>query len=259
VLFDYFNAKIIDPDRWFGIEANSGAAILESTRELKSEPIYGYRGLHIVSRVYGSTQIGDSGITFGGTRLYFKDGTNLRTIEAKIQVKRYEAIGCSSNPAATEVRARIGGAFFNTTLTPTPGSWVNDVLAIVAIRRRSDSTDPPKVLELIGYSYECLDESCSSGNLLDYQVFGTARLGQRVKLRITWDPDNSRFIFQKGKEPPVFSPYGVPNNALPGASNGGGKRLGFSHNIPNCTTAPRPMAYMEAFFDDVKVNGSAAP
>jgi hypothetical protein len=29
--------------------------------------------------------------------------------------------------------------------------------------------------------------------------------------------------------------------------------------VPTCTTTPRPMAFIEAWFDDVMVNASAAP
>jgi hypothetical protein len=37
------------------------------------------------------------------------------------------------------------------------------------------------------------------------------------------------------------------------------KRLGAVHFDPNCTATPRPVASIEALFDDVMVNESAAP
>jgi hypothetical protein len=36
------------------------------------------------------------------------------------------------------------------------------------------------------------------------------------------------------------------------------KRLSVVHFVPNCTATPRPVAFIEAFFDDMMVNESAA-
>jgi hypothetical protein len=52
------------------------------------------------------------------------------------------------------------------------------------------------------------------------------------------------------------APYTVPDTTPPGIQV---KLLDAIHFVPNCTTTPRPMAFIDAMFDDVMVNASAAP
>jgi hypothetical protein len=85
-------------------------------------------------------------------------------------------------------------------------------------------------------------------------------LNKKVKLRITWDPDNNQFIFQKGKDAEVYISYaGYSNANIPGASNGGSKRLQIQNILPNCTVEPRLMGYIDASFDNIKVNELTPP
>ena len=77
-----------------------------------------------------------------------------------------------------------------------------------------------------------------------------------AKLRVQWDRDNHRFIFQRDDNAEVFAPYTVSDSAPPGIQV---KLLDALHLVPNCTATPRPMAFIEALFDDVMVNASAAP
>jgi hypothetical protein len=48
----------------------------------------------------------------------------------------------------------------------------------------------------------------------------------------------------------------VADTAPPGIA---AKVLNAMHFVPNCPATPRPMAFIEAWFDDVMVNESAAP
>ena len=54
-----------------------------------------------------------------------------------------------------------------------------------------------------------------------------------------------------------MTPVELPDTRPPATSNGGNKALEFAHFIANCTVVPRPVALMEAFFDDVLINESA--
>ena len=80
--------------------------------------------------------------------------------------------------------------------------------------------------------------------------------GEMVRLRVQWDRDNHRFIFQRDDDPEVLAPYTVSDSAPPGIQV---KLLDALHFVPNCTATPRPVAFIEALFDDVMVNESAAP
>ena len=151
VLYDDFEGKFLTPDKWLCGEASTPAiAIQESSRQIKKEPVYGYKGLNILNRARGATS-SNSGTYFTATRLTIPDGSAVETIQATIQVKRIEAVGCSGNLEPTEVRARMSGYFFNTDV-PEPGSALNDVQAFIMVRRLSNSDAAAKVLDVIGLS-----------------------------------------------------------------------------------------------------------
>jgi hypothetical protein len=102
----------------------------------------------------------------------------------------------------------------------------------------------------------CDDAGCFVATLLDSGDLGPIKKGKIAALRLQWDPENDQFIFQRDDEPEIFSQYAVSDTASPGAPF---KRLQVIHFVENCTTEPRPVAFMEAFFDDVFVNESAGP
>jgi len=72
-------------------------------------------------------------------------------------------------------------------------------------------------------------------------------------LRLQWDQDNHRFIFQRDDDPEVFAPYTLADTAPPWGRR---KGLRIVYGAANCTTI-RSEAFMEAFFGDVFVNESA--
>ena len=263
VLYENFNAKsnILDPEKWFGSESyNAGDRGLESARQIKKEPLFQYMGLNIFNRTYGSTG-SDSGVSFVFNRVFFRNGGNIDSIKATVQVKKVEVTGCTANPSESEAQARIGGMFFNTG-PRTAGDTTNDVWASIYVKRSSTSTDPANVLEIIGEVSHCNNSGCSDATPIGTQDLGTVKLNKRVILRITWDPQNDRFIFQKGRDPEVYITYDpniYPDSLPPGASAGGSKRLDVAQYVANCTTLPRPVGFMDVFFENVYVNESAAP
>ena len=213
------------------------------------------KSLHLLNRVYGNTG-SDTGESAGGTRLEFADGDIITAIKATVQVNNITAAGCSTNPTTnTRTRARLGGRFFNTGV-PTPGSSLNDVFAFVGIQLRSDSTDKPGTLEVIGRVVKCNDSSCFTNTKLDQQTLGAIKVKKKADLSIQWDKTNHQFIFQFGKLAPVISTYTVPDTSPAGDPT---KGLDLNHRIANCTVEPRPVAFVDVSFDNVLVNQSAAP
>jgi hypothetical protein len=258
VVYDKFESKYLDPDLWFGFgSVTTGGFVLEAGRQIKTEPTSGSKALYMSYRGYAGTG-SDSGVVRLLNRLTFIDGGNINTIQAKVLVKKVEAVGCAANSDNTEVQARLGGFFFSTSDTPTPGDATNDVFASIALRRSSASTSKPDVLELIGSAFHCSNASCTTGEDVGTEKdLGTVLLGQRVKLQITWDQANHQFLFQKGKSSPVslpYNPFTFPDTSAPGAENGGLKRLDVFEFVANCTSQPRPVGHMEVYFDDVSVN-----
>ena len=73
-------------------------------------------------------------------------------------------------------------------------------------------------------------------------------------LRVQWDRDNHRFIFQRDDDLEVFAPYTLSDTAAP---RGRRKGLRIVYGAATCTTS-RPEAFIEALFGDVFVNEAAA-
>jgi len=156
VLYDGFQTKFLDPGKWVGDDYSiPEGLLLESSRLIKIDEDYG-RVLSIMNRGYGTTG-SDIGTSVTSTRLIVRNGLGVKTIVATVQVKAVKTVACDDSLEVTNARARIGGYFFNTTDTPTPGSSLNDVLAYIAIERSLDSSDPADVLAINGRARRCLD------------------------------------------------------------------------------------------------------
>ena len=250
VPYDDFNATQIDPDKWFGIECGPEprSAGTEAIRQIQDNR------LRLVYRAYGRTD-SDRGRSRNEFLLMFHNSAAVTAIKATVQVTDAAATSCPGNPEATISWANIGGRFFGTAPS-TPGSAANDVAATIRLVRRSDSTDPPDVLRVRSSVFHCANRPCTAGSTLYFQDLGPVKLGEMVRLRVQWDRDNHRFIFQRDDDPEVLAPYTVSDSAPPGDQF---KRLSAVHFVPNCTATPRPVAFIEALFDEVMVNESAAP
>jgi hypothetical protein len=236
--YDDFMATNIAPDKW----RDGGEAI----RELRDNQ------LHLVFESHGQTD-SNRGRPRETFVQIFRDSAAVTAIQAKVRVTDVKAQGCSSNPAPTVASAMIGGVFFG---TPTGGSGgtVRDTVAFIGVG--SDSSASSDMLWTRSTVYFCANRDCTYGTELHGQFMGAVKRGETVTLRIQWDRDNHRFIFQRGDAPEVIAPYAVSDTEPPGTPV---KFLSAMHFVPNCTTTPRPMAYIEAWFDDVRVNASAAP
>jgi hypothetical protein len=250
VLYDDFNSKFIDGNKWFGGEVRSGAVVLlEYVREIKENR------LHMVDRTLGDPT-SDKGISRGYNNLRFTNEGRITAMKATVQVNDVEAKGCRANPAPTPAGLQILGSFFNTTPSPTPNSQKNDVIAWIGIQRRSNSTDKPNVLEVNYMVVECVDSNCIPSNPLDKGFLGLVMTGAVTELSIRWDQPNHQFIFQMDLQSAVFSPYKVADVSPPGS---GFKQLDLGHFVANCKGEPRSTAFMDAYFLKVFVNEKRSP
>jgi hypothetical protein len=245
VPYDDFNAAHIDPDKWFGFE--SAGPGTEAIRQLQDQR------LSLVYRSYGKTD-SDSGNPRNDSFLALRNSAAVTALQATVQVNDAAATGCSSNPEATLATAGLLGFFFNTA-TPTPGSSENGVVAFIGIARASDAKDPPDVFGAVSIVFHCTNADCTAGSELHVKELGPVKRGEMARLRVQWERNNHQFIFQRDDNPEVVAPYTVSDTAPPGAQF---KALYTMHLVPNCTVTPRPVAFIEALFDDVMVNESAA-
>jgi len=251
VPYDNFSTFFLNPDKWIGQEPNTGVLILENSRE----NVLGH--LHFRSRVYTDS---DGGGGFGGSRLNFAEADKVTAIKAKVQVLYVEAKGCATDPTNKFSRAavRLGGYFFNTGPPPTTaGSAVNDVNAAVSVQRLSNSTDKPYILKVVAFVVKCLNSNCTQTTPIGSVDLGTTSLWSTVSVSIQWDKDNNQFIFALDGNPKTPISYGNLSDTLPPGLNQ--KRIEAQLFLPNCTGEPQPVAFIDAFLDDVYVNQGAAP
>jgi hypothetical protein len=71
-----------------------------------------------------------------------------------------------------------------------------------------------------------------------------------------WLPSTNRFHFRLNAGAKFVAPYAVGDSLLP-ANSFLKRRLGVFQSVPNCTTSPRPTAFMRTLVDNVFVNTAA--
>ncbi len=241
VLYDDFSNPLIDPAKWVGGE------IFGTGRE--TIRVISGGQLHLSYRSYGSTA-SDTGNQSGFLNLFFINPATITTIRATARVNSFQATGCSTPGSfATGVRAEIHGRFFNTG-TPTLGSSLGDVFAHIYLLKLSNEGSV-QVLADVG---QCSNAFCSQGNILGIQSLGSVSLGTTTTLLMQWDQPNHRFIFQRDDQPLAFIPYAVSDTAPPSLQF---KILDVNNFVANCTATPRPVGFLDVFYDNVYLNSTA--
>ena len=225
--YDVFSGTQIDDTRWLATER---------MRVIKPGLLYTNQ------RDLGS-QTSDSGYITFSQSTEFDEPARVKQMSASINVTNWDVQGCASNlDSVTSARARIIGSFFNAG-PRTEGSQLNDVFAQARVYRDSASTDASGVLRVQGYVNICTASDCSVSTTIGSADMGTTSLGQAVKLRVDWDQANKRFIFTR-------------DALAPGLAY---KNLQTYTSLANCFSGPRTSARIDANFDNVAVNASAAP
>src|SRR5262249_1622653 len=97
--------------------------------------------------------------------------------------------------------------------------------------------------------------NCKASTWLHSRMLGPVRRREMATLRVQWDGDNHRFIFQRDDDLEVFAPYTLSDTAPPGRQR---KGLRIVYEVANCTPPSHPVAFIEALFNNVLVNASAA-
>jgi len=237
-LYDDFSGKFIDPDKWF-VGQDCGdvdRGYRECVLEIKGGQ------LRQKSRSYGYTN-SDSGFSFSGVFLEIPNPSGITSLKADVVVKDVEVTGCPDNVSVEgQTRARLGGLFFNVNGT--------DIGATINLQRFPNV--PKNTLRVDAFTDGLADSSCPTGCFV---AMGTVSKGERVSISVTWEQTNHRFKFTLLKTTPAqevtqFISYTESDTTPPTESS---RVLSVNNVAPNCTSAPRPVAYMEAFFDNVSV------
>jgi hypothetical protein len=250
-LYDSFQGKSIDPDKWEPDGSkNTPRDSFDLVREVSGN------SLRMLNRIYAGNST--------SVRVRFPDPRAVTAIAIEGKVKDWELIGCDDLDDRTRIRAlRANGFFFNTIADGGLGPFnsTGDVLASIHVERRADSEDPPGVLRVVAFVYVCPDSGCGDGGeILFKEDLGEYKVGADIKLFMQWVDMYNYFIFQRDNEPEETYTYDpVLNKGEPGLPR---KRLGISPRVKACMVMPgdpQPVAFVETRIDKVFVNESAFP
>jgi hypothetical protein len=241
VLYEDWAAERIDPARWRVFSLGADSSVYEVVRQIADGQ------LHHALRTYGGTQ-DDLGTQAGTNAVGFAQG-GFTAVQWDTAVHGYGLQGCptpGAQPSALQVDLRM--QLFNDGSSPGPGDVTGHVDTRVRLTRRSDSMDPPEVVQAIGLVTRCNVPDCSTRDVLGEVGLGPALLGQVNTFRMLWDPVLSRIEFQRNAEPPVHIGYSVPVVTRLMARTWQVLAIG-----ANCTASPRPFAEVSATLDNILV------
>jgi hypothetical protein len=250
VPYDDFNATSINPDRWLGAQSSSAFPHwgTEAIRQIQDHQ------LRLMYRSYGSTTAATGTIRSEFT-LMVRNSAAVTAMQAAVTVTDAVATGCPGSGENTVTRAGLGGRFFGGAAS-TPEGEVRDMVAFIGITRLSGAPDPADVFQAQSIVFYCANRPCTVGLTLHSRDLGPIKRGETARLRVQWDRTHGQFIFQRDEQPEVFAKYAVSEIVPAGNPS---KLLNAMQFVPDCTATPRPMAFIDALFDDVMVNESAAP
>lgn len=235
----------------FGSPTINGALWMDGERSLAIKS----KALHMTQRWYGNDQSnsGSSGDVF---RNYMQDPGAITEIRAQITVNALEVNGCAANSAVSFSRARINGAFFNLS-TPTPGSSTNDVIAQVRVGRLSNSQDAQGVLAVSGAVFQCTSSDCGTTVTIGSVDLGKVNVGTATTVQMQWDKPNKQFLFSRDSGAESGSVvYSASDANSPGAPF---KQVDERQDVASCVGAAPLTGAIDATFDSIAVNKSAAP
>jgi hypothetical protein len=255
VLYDNFNAanRLIDINKWAGFETEWRGT--EANRRIDAGK------LRITARGAGLLAATPTGTIFSDFGLYHPNPNPVTLWQATVEIVDFDALACPvANSTPNEAWATLRGNFFNSG-TPIPGSFINEVFALISLVRRSNAAAVDTVV-VEAAMFRCTDASCSPPTRANIQRFpmGTltclGRICPPVTLRITWEEAANRFRFLRGAVGALPALEQIANYTLSDANRGRPSRTLSVAPVPaTCTAAAgRRTAFMDVLFDNVLAN-----
>jgi hypothetical protein len=238
-LYDKFSSSPINGNLWLDGEHSS---------QIKG-------GVLVMSERMYSPHDSNTGENYQTFRTAMAEPLDVNEMKATITVTALEVNTCAANSFIGSSRARVQGSFFNSG-TPTPGSSTNDVLGQGVVARFANSTDPAGVYQVYGQIVLCTNDTCSTSTSVARTALGTVNIGTSVVLEVQWDQANHQFLFARDNGAAVAVPYTLADTNAPGSPV---KDVDVRVDVANCVLTPALTGYVQASFDNVYVNKSAAP
>jgi hypothetical protein len=237
--YEDWAAERIDPARWRPSSIPSTA--YEVVRLITNGQLQ-----HAV-RVYGRPR-DDLGTQAATNALGFAQGS-FTAVQWDTAVHGYLLQGCATpgaQPSALQVDLVM--LLFNDGSSPAPGDRTGHVETLVRLVRRSDSVDPPEVVQAIGLVTRCNVPDCGTRDVLGEVGLGPVLVGQVHTFLMLWDSFRGLIEFRKNADPPVPVAYSVP--VVTPLRGRGWQVQGIA---ANCTASPRPFAEVSATLDNILV------
>jgi hypothetical protein len=238
--YEDWAAERIDPARWRPLSIPSTA--YEVVRLITNGQLQ-----HAV-RVYGRPR-DDLGTQAATNALGFAQGS-FTAVQWDTAVHGYLLQGCATpgaQPSALQVDLVM--LLFNDGSSPAPGDRTGHVETLVRLVRRSDSVDPPEVVQAIGLVTRCNVPDCGTRDVLGEVGLGPVLVGQVHTFLMLWDSFRGLIEFRKNADPPVPVAYSVPVVT----PLRGGRVWQVQGIAANCTASPRPFAEVSATLDNIFV------
>lgn len=240
--YDTFARPWLNPAKWLTLPTCSGTIFLDTTasvnaldcaREIQNNK------LHLMVKAYG-LPASDEGRQFGPAELFFANPNAVNSISANLQVRKMEAVACSSNSTRSLAQVILGGNYFNQgSDDPT-----DDVAALIIIEH--DPTDPARSMR---YSALVFSPHVFYG----FTPLGSIIFQEQVTATIRWDKGNHAFFFSVASDTLNASTtiaYSGSDNLQPSVP---AKLLAARAFVADCTTRTT-WADADVVFSNVSVN-----
>lgn len=258
--YESFESSALDQARWQSTDKLRGFADrLAAAHATKAERRVQDGALRFTTAFTGETHA-DRGTAVGHFRVaLLEQPEKVHAMEATLLVQRVETAPCAANSAATFSRTTIGGLFFNTG-PPGGQKLAGDVLAVVGLGRRSDSSDPPDTLRAMAVVLVCgrpcyaFDEHVPQGRepsrALTRHDIGPVKVGEKVRLGLAWDPAHDRFVFWRDGKLVHELRYSLPDDQPPTIQR---RHLDVAHFVPACASGSAVKTALDVSFDDLSI------
>ena len=240
---DFNNATAINAGKWLSLERvklrqNGALRMVERDR---------------------AGQVNTTDMFNNGFTQDLKNPEAITQMRVSILANAYAISDCPANTnpeGPPDVQARAVGSFFNVG-AGAPNSRVGDVGASVRYIRRANSTDGAGVMRVEGIVFQCNTTDCNYGtSLIGLVDLGTVSTGQWLTLKFDWEPGQDRFNFYRGSDAVQRVSYSGLSDTTP--PYWAYKSIGTRTRLENCQTG-RNEGFIDASFDNISVNASAAP
>jgi hypothetical protein len=262
--FDDFSEAEIDPARWTPKDSYRGFADRMTAPQLALiDRRIDHGALRLSSSLTGETTSGP-GTAVAHFRATMTEPRGINALEAAVTVHGVQATPCPGSAAFSFTRATIGGLFFNSGAA-RGRKLVGDVLAVVGVSRRSDTTDPPNRLRTMAVVLSCrrpcyvfaahLPAGRPPSEVIGMKDLGPLDVGQRTRLGLGWDPQGDRFVFWRDGQVAAEVGYALADDAAPTIER---RHLDVAHFVPRCEGSTPARARLDVSFDDVRIQRAAS-